>query len=188
MTAAIITRGLRRSFGDNDAVDGVDLDVATGEIYGFLGPNGAGKSTTVKMLCTLLAPTSGSAHRRRVRCRARTRATSGCGSASRCRTPRSTASRPGASCSQLQGRLYGLTQADIARRMDDVIGLVDIGTRDRRPGRVVLGRHEAPPRPRDVADPQTADPVPRRADDRARPGQPQRRVGTRCAASTPSTA
>ena len=43
------------------AVNGVDLDVATGEIYGFLGPNGAGKSTTVRMLCTLLAPTSGRA-------------------------------------------------------------------------------------------------------------------------------
>src|ERR1700675_2737430 len=43
------------------AVDGIDLAVATGEIYGFLGPNGAGKSTTVHMLTTLLPPTSGSA-------------------------------------------------------------------------------------------------------------------------------
>jgi ABC-2 type transport system ATP-binding protein len=44
------------------AVDGIDLEVSPGEIYGFLGPNGAGKSTTVHMLTTLLPPTSGSAH------------------------------------------------------------------------------------------------------------------------------
>ena len=43
------------------AVDGIDLSVAPGEIYGFLGPNGAGKSTTVLMLTTLLPPTSGTA-------------------------------------------------------------------------------------------------------------------------------
>ena len=43
------------------AVDGIDLEVAPGEIYGFLGPNGAGKSTTVLMLTTLLPPTSGTA-------------------------------------------------------------------------------------------------------------------------------
>ena len=43
------------------AVDGIDLEVAPGEIYGFLGPNGAGKSTTVHMLTTLLPPTSGTA-------------------------------------------------------------------------------------------------------------------------------
>ena len=52
--------GLRRTFGsDVTAVDGVDLEVRPGEIYGFLGPNGAGKSTVVRMLCTLLAPTEG---------------------------------------------------------------------------------------------------------------------------------
>ena len=43
------------------AVDGIDLEVAPGEIYGFLGPNGAGKSTTVLMLTTLLPPTAGRA-------------------------------------------------------------------------------------------------------------------------------
>ena len=43
------------------AVDGIDLEVAEGEIYGFLGPNGAGKSTTVRMLTTLLLPTGGTA-------------------------------------------------------------------------------------------------------------------------------
>lgn len=58
---AIEARNLVRSFGDNQAVDGVNLTVLKGEIYGFLGPNGAGKSTTVRVLCTLLSPSSGSA-------------------------------------------------------------------------------------------------------------------------------
>ena len=58
----IEVEGLVRVFGDDiRAVDGVDLSVAPGEIYGFLGPNGAGKSTMVLMLVTLLPPTSGHA-------------------------------------------------------------------------------------------------------------------------------
>ena len=44
------------------AVDGVDIQIERGEIFGLLGPNGAGKSTTIRMLCTLLEPTSGTAH------------------------------------------------------------------------------------------------------------------------------
>src|SRR4051795_10235469 len=58
----IEVNGLVREFkGDVRAVDGIDLEVRPGEIYGFLGPNGAGKSTTVHMLTTLLPPTAGSA-------------------------------------------------------------------------------------------------------------------------------
>jgi ABC-2 type transport system ATP-binding protein len=52
-------RQLTRTFGDFVAVDGIDFDVARGEIFGFLGPNGAGKTTTIKMLTGLLEPTSG---------------------------------------------------------------------------------------------------------------------------------
>jgi ABC-2 type transport system ATP-binding protein len=60
--AAIEVRGLERTFsGGITAVDGIDLEVAEGEIYGFLGPNGAGKTTTVRMLTTLLRPTGGRA-------------------------------------------------------------------------------------------------------------------------------
>ena len=60
--AAISTEQLAREFeGGIKAVDGVDLEVAEGEIYGFLGPNGAGKTTTVRMLVTLLQPTGGRA-------------------------------------------------------------------------------------------------------------------------------
>jgi ABC-2 type transport system ATP-binding protein len=58
----IVVEGLVRDFkGGVRAVDGIDLEVAPGEIYGFLGPNGAGKSTTVLILTTLLPPTSGKA-------------------------------------------------------------------------------------------------------------------------------
>jgi len=57
----ITARGLTRRFGDLVAVDRLDLDVRKGEIFGFLGPNGAGKTTTVRMLATLIAPTSGEA-------------------------------------------------------------------------------------------------------------------------------
>src|SRR3974377_1732507 len=58
-TAAIEVHQLVRKFRKGPrAVDGIDLAVTTGEIYGFLGPNGAGKSTTVLMLTTLLPPTS----------------------------------------------------------------------------------------------------------------------------------
>jgi ABC-2 type transport system ATP-binding protein len=57
----IDARELRRSFAEVEAVRGIDIQVASGECFGFLGPNGAGKSTTIKMLCTLLKPTAGSA-------------------------------------------------------------------------------------------------------------------------------
>ena len=59
MDEALLTRGLRRTFGDFVAVDGIDLRVPRGSLYGFLGPNGAGKSTTIKCLTGLLRPTAG---------------------------------------------------------------------------------------------------------------------------------
>lgn len=58
-TDPIIATGLVRNFGDFCAVDGIDLRVAAGEIFGFLGPNGAGKSTIVRMLTTLIRPSGG---------------------------------------------------------------------------------------------------------------------------------
>ena len=51
---AIHTAGLHKSFGRTHALDGLDLDVAAGEVHGFLGPNGAGKSTTIRVLLGLL--------------------------------------------------------------------------------------------------------------------------------------
>lgn len=58
---AVSVRGLTKSYGELEAVRGIDLEVEAGEIFGFLGPNGAGKSTTIKILCTLAKPTSGEA-------------------------------------------------------------------------------------------------------------------------------
>ncbi len=57
----IRTRGLTKRFGQLTAVDGIDLEVAAGDIYGFLGANGSGKTTTVRMLLGLVLPTSGTA-------------------------------------------------------------------------------------------------------------------------------
>jgi ABC-2 type transport system ATP-binding protein len=61
LTLAIETHGLTKSFGPTRAVDGVDLRVAAGTVYGVLGPNGAGKTTTIRMLATLLRPDAGTA-------------------------------------------------------------------------------------------------------------------------------
>jgi len=61
MDNAITVRDLSKNFGPFKAVDGVSFTVARGEIFGFLGANGAGKSTTIRMLCGLLEPSSGSA-------------------------------------------------------------------------------------------------------------------------------
>ena len=58
---AVEVRGLKKSYGEIEAVRGVDFDVRTGETFGFLGPNGAGKSTTIKILCTLAKANGGSA-------------------------------------------------------------------------------------------------------------------------------
>ena len=61
MTHAIETRGLAKRFGDTRALDGVDLRIRQGTVYGLLGPNGAGKTTTIRILATLLSPDAGTA-------------------------------------------------------------------------------------------------------------------------------
>jgi ABC-2 type transport system ATP-binding protein len=132
--AAIETHDLRRRFGDFEAVAGVDLRISRGEIYGFLGPNGAGKSTTVKMLCTLLAPTAGRGtvaghdiadEPDQVRLRI------GAALQDAAIDPKLT----GRELLVLQGRYYGLRRWEIEARMADVLRLVDIGDAiDRRAG------------------------------------------------------
>jgi ABC-2 type transport system ATP-binding protein len=59
--AAVAVRGLRKSFGQQVVLDGIDLDVAGGTVFALLGPNGSGKTTTVRILSTLLAADGGSA-------------------------------------------------------------------------------------------------------------------------------
>jgi ABC-2 type transport system ATP-binding protein len=123
---AIAARGLERRFGDLDAVDGVDLDIERGEIYGFLGPNGAGKSTTVRVLCTLLTPTGGSAsvagHDVRTE-PGEVRLRIGVALQDAALDPKQT----GAELLGLQGRLYGLRGDALRRRIADLRSLVAIG-------------------------------------------------------------
>jgi ABC-2 type transport system ATP-binding protein len=130
--SAITARQLARRFGDVDAVDGIDLDIAAGEIYGLLGPNGAGKSTTVRMLCTLLGPTSGSAtvaghdivdEPDAVRLRI------GAALQEAALDPKQT----GDELLRLQGRLYGLTSSEVDRRVRDLTEMIDLGDAIRRP-------------------------------------------------------
>ncbi len=57
--SSITANSLSKTYGSVKAVDGIDLNVRSGQVFGFLGPNGAGKSTTIKLLTTLIPPTDG---------------------------------------------------------------------------------------------------------------------------------
>ena len=123
---AIRTEALVRNFGDVRAVDGVDLRIPAGEIYGFLGPNGAGKSTTVHMLCTLLAPTGGRALVAGYDVRSepgKVRLRIGVALQEAALDPKQT----GTELLQLQGRLYGLTRHEVNRRVAELAELIDLG-------------------------------------------------------------
>ena len=123
---AIVAEGMERAFGENRAVDGVNLSVREGEIYGFLGPNGAGKSTLVRMLCTLLAPTGGRATvagRDVTREPEAVRLRIGVALQDAALDEKQT----GVEMLRLQGRFYGLSRRDLDRRLADLSELVDIG-------------------------------------------------------------
>src|SRR5579872_829958 len=60
-TTAVSVRGLRKAYGEHVVLDGVDLDIAEGEVFALLGPNGAGKTTFVRILSTLVSPDAGTA-------------------------------------------------------------------------------------------------------------------------------
>ena len=126
MEYAVRTRGIARSFGDVKAVDGIDLDISRGEVYGFLGPNGAGKTTLVRILITLLLPTGGSAavagfdvlsEPNDIRLRI------GAALQDAALDPKQT----GREILRLQGRLYGLSRRDVDTRLDELSDLIDIG-------------------------------------------------------------
>ena len=113
-TAAISARGLTRTFGEVTAVDALDLTIHRGEIYGLLGPNGAGKSTTIKMLCTLLAPSGGEAQVAGLDVARRPKAVRlriGVALQDVALDPKQT----GLELLRLQGQLYGLHRAEIER-------------------------------------------------------------------------
>ena len=131
---AIVVEGLERSFDDVLAVQGVDLKVDEGEIYGFLGPNGAGKTTTVRMLTTLLLPTGGRAtvagHDVVKEARA-VRGSIGVALQEAALDPLMT----GRELIRLQATLQGLPGDEGKRRADDLLERVDLaGAADRRVG------------------------------------------------------
>ena len=123
---AVVAQGLERHFGEVKAVNGIDLALSKGEIYGFLGPNGAGKTTVIRMLTTLLLPTGGSAF---------------VAGYDVLRNPQEVRLRIGAALQDvaldnkqtghellsLQGRLYGLSGREIKQRISELSSLVDIG-------------------------------------------------------------
>ncbi|HEX6311023.1 MAG TPA: ATP-binding cassette domain-containing protein [Acidimicrobiia bacterium] len=124
--AAVVTENLHRSFGETRAVDGVDLVVPPGEIYGFLGPNGAGKSTLLRVLCTLLAPTAG-----RALVAGYDVATNPLDVRLRIGVALQEASldpnQNGSELLRLQARLYGLGPADTEQRLRELGPLIDLG-------------------------------------------------------------
>ena len=123
---AVRTERLERHFGETRAVNGVDLEVSTGEIYGFLGPNGAGKSTLVRVLCTLLLPSAG-----RAEVAGHDVAVDPVGVRLRIGVALQDASldpaQTGDELLRLQARLYGLRRHEIERRVEELAKLVDIG-------------------------------------------------------------
>ena len=126
MEYAVQTEGIARSFGDVKAVDGIDLHIPSGEIYGFLGPNGAGKTTLVRMLITLLMPTAGRgtvAGYDIVRQSNEIRLRIGAALQEAALDPKQT----GREILRLQGRLYGLSRREVDTRLDDLADLIDIG-------------------------------------------------------------
>jgi ABC-2 type transport system ATP-binding protein len=131
---AIVVEGLQRSFDEVLAVQGVDLSVEEGEIFGFLGPNGAGKTTTVRMLTTLLLPTGGRAtvagHDVIREARA-VRGSIGVALQEAALDPLMT----GRELIRLQATLQGLPTAEGRRRADDLLERVDLAAAaDRRVG------------------------------------------------------
>lgn len=123
---AVEAVGLKRHYGQVRAVDGIDLRVPPGEVYGFLGPNGAGKSTVVRILTTLLLPTGGIARVAGfdvVRDPTAVRLRIGAALQEAALDPMQT----GRELLELQARLYGLRTLDVKRRVNDLLALIDIG-------------------------------------------------------------
>ena len=123
---AVLAEGLARNFGDVRAVDGIDLAVRKGEIYGFLGPNGAGKTTVVRMLITLLMPHGGSAMvagKDVVREPKEVRLRVGAALQEAALDPKQT----GREILRLQGWLFGMSGREVDRRLAELESLMDIG-------------------------------------------------------------
>ena len=181
----IRTVGLTRHYTRNkqtiEAVRGLDLEIAPGELVAFLGPNGAGKSTTLRMLTTLIAPTAGTAEVAGfdvTRDRAAVRRSIGY------------VGQGNAAGHQYRGRdelisqarAHGLSRRDARTRTDELLEAFDLTEHADRPVSQLSGRPAAPAGRRDRAGAGAGDPLPRRAVDRARPAEPGEPAGAGAAA------
>ncbi len=136
MASAITAEGLKKTYtgrdGEVEAVRGVDLEVAPGEVFGFLGPNGAGKSTTVRMLTTLMTITAGTAHVAGVNVAADphgARRKIGVALQEAGLDPRQT----GRELLTLQGRLFGMSTSEAVAKATHLLDLVELNeAADRR--------------------------------------------------------
>ena len=130
--AAALVKTYKGRDGEVEAVRGVDLDVAPGEVFGFLGPNGAGKSTTMRMLTTLMTITSGSAHVAGIDVAAEpdgVRRKIGVALQEAGLDPRQT----GRELLALQARLFGMSTAKASARAQELLELVElVDAADRR--------------------------------------------------------
>ena len=128
---AIQTRGLTRRFGELTAVNHLDLEIASGAIYGFLGPNGSGKTTAIRMLCGLLTPTEGEAT---------VLGLSVNSEAEQLRNRFGYMAQKFALYGELSvrenmefmGRIYKMPRADLQRRIRELLEIYDLGELERR--------------------------------------------------------
>ena len=123
--SAIWAEGLTKHFGEVRAVDGIDLDIAPGTIFGFLGQNGSGKTTTIRMLTTLLRPTAGSARVDGLDILADARAVR-----NRIGVALQDAGlddmQTGRELLTLQARLFGMRGSVLRQRVDELLEVVDV--------------------------------------------------------------
>ena len=172
----IHARGLRKSFGDFEAVKGIDVDVRRGEAFGFLGPNGAGKSSTMRMIAAV-SPVSGG----ELRILGLDPAVDGPAIRGRLGV-----------CPQedtldnelnvrdnlyIYGRYFGIAKAEVNARIDELLEFVSADREGEVEGRGPLRRHEAPAHDRPQPDQPARPAAARRADHRPRPAGPPRALG-----------
>lgn len=136
--SAIEVEGVRHLFGDVVALDGVDLDIAQGGVFGLLGPNGAGKTTAVRVLATLLVPDGGKA------------TVAGYDVVTDAPALRSVIGLAGQSAAvdeiltgmeniEMVGRLYGLRPADAKKRGGEILEMFDLTFAADRPVKTYSG-------------------------------------------------